>query len=95
MPLFVLACLDRPGALPIRLANREAHLAYIAAHREAVKLAGPFLDDAGQMIGSLLIIDVVDRGAAEAFSAADPYRSAGLFDRVEIHAWRATIGAIG
>lgn len=95
MPLFVLTCLDKPGALPIRQANREAHLAHLAAHREAVKLAGPLLDDPGEMIGSMLILELADRAAAESFATADPYARAGLFERVEIRAWRATIGVIG
>ncbi len=94
MPLFVLTCLDKPGALPVRLANREAHLAHIDAHRNAVRVAGPLLNEDGEMAGSLLVLEVADRAAAEAFSAADPYAKAGLFDRVEIRAWRPTIGAL-
>jgi hypothetical protein len=46
------------------------------------------------MAGSMLIIEVADRAAAEAFAASDPYAVAGLFERVEIRAWRATVGAL-
>ena len=35
--------------------------------------AGPFLDAAGEMCGSLVIIDVVDQEAADAWAAGDPY----------------------
>lgn len=88
---WLLICRDRPGALDIRLATREAHLAYL---RESgvVRLAGPLTDDAGAMNGSLLEIDVPDRAAAEAFAAGDPYARAGLFAAVEIVAWKRAIG---
>jgi uncharacterized protein YciI len=91
---FVLICIDKPGALETRLATRERHLAYVAAHPGFVRLAGPFLDADSQMAGSMFIIEAPDIAAVEAFAAADPYALAGLFDRTEIRAWRATIGAV-
>lgn len=92
MAEFVLIALDKPGALALRLATREAHLAH-AASSEAVRirLAGPFLDAQGEMIGSLLIIEADDLAAAQAFSAADPYVKAGLFQSLEIRPWRQTL----
>jgi uncharacterized protein YciI len=44
------------------------------------------------MAGSLMIIEAANLADAEAFSAADPYRQAGLFQRVEIRPWRHTAG---
>jgi uncharacterized protein len=41
----------------------------------------------------LLIIEAEDRSAAEAFADGDPYRRQGVFERVEIRAWRAALGA--
>lgn len=92
MPLFVLMCVDKPKSLDLRMANREAHLAYVAERIEQVKLGGPLLDDRGDMAGSMLIVDVADRSAAEAFSAGDPYRQAGLFERVDVKPFKTTIG---
>ena len=40
------------------------------------------------MTGSLLIMDFPDRAGAEAFAADDPYNKAGLFQSVEIKAWK-------
>jgi hypothetical protein len=94
MALFALICIDKPGALPVRLATREAHFAYLR-ERGVLRLGGPFLDEAGDMAGSLMIVEVDDLAAAEAFSAEDPYAKAGLFERVEIRPWRATFGQIG
>ncbi|TCO73401.1 YciI family protein [Rhodovulum euryhalinum] len=91
MPLFALICRDKPGHLDTRKANRDAHLAYIA-ETGVVAQAGPFLDGAGQMCGSLVILDVTDRAAAEAWAAGDPYARAGLFDSVAIEEWKKVIG---
>jgi len=89
MPLFVLTCLDKPGALAVRMAAREDHLAWAAD--KPVKLGGPFLDEAGDMAGSLIIIEVADLAAAKAFNAADPYTKAGLWASVDIRQFRVTI----
>ena len=94
MPIFVLTCIDHPGALARRMAAREKHLAYVRDHLSMVKLAGPLLDDAGEMAGSMFIIEAADKAAVEAFSAADPYRLADVFERVEAHAWKVTVGAL-
>ena len=94
MANFVLVCLDKPGALELRLANREAHFAYLAEHPGVVRLGGPFLDAEGGMAGSMLIVELADLAAARGFAAADPYALAGLFERVEIRPWRPTVGAL-
>jgi uncharacterized protein len=88
---FALICRDKPGALPTRLETRAAHLAYIEA-TGVVEMAGPFLDDVGQMTGSLVVIEVPDRAAAEAWAAGDPYAKAGLFESVTVQAWKKVIG---
>lgn len=94
MPHFTLTCLDKPGALDLRMATREAHLAYLKAPDTPVRLAGPFMDDQGQIIGSLLIIEADDMAAAKTFSGADPYQGAGLFQSVEIRPFRLSIGQL-
>ncbi len=93
MAQFVLTCVDKPDSLEVRLGAREAHLAYLR-ESGAVKLAGPFLDEAGGPVGSLLIIEAEDLATAQAFAAADPYALAGLFQSVEVRPFRATIGAL-
>jgi uncharacterized protein len=90
MPLFALICTDKADHLALRQATRAAHLDYIAA-TGVVAQAGPFLDDAGQMSGSLVILDVADRAAAEGWAKDDPYAKAGLFAKVRIEAWKKTI----
>jgi uncharacterized protein len=86
--LFVIHALDKPGALPQRLAHYEAHKAFLtdaAAHGVAIVMSGPLMDDAGaEMIGSLLLVEAPDRAAVERFNKADPFRAAGIWQEVTI-----------
>jgi len=93
VPLYVLTCVDKPQSLALRMATREAHLAYVSAARTGIRAAGPLLDASGDMNGSLFIMDSPDETSVAAFSAGDPYLLAGLFERVEIRLWRQSIGA--
>ncbi|RYF90743.1 MAG: YciI family protein [Caulobacteraceae bacterium] len=93
MALFVISCLDKEGGLPLRMATREAHLAYIAAHREMVKLAGPFLVE-GEMAGSMLVVEAETLAEVEAFANGDPYKLAGLFETTFVRAWKVTLGSV-
>jgi uncharacterized protein len=89
--LFAVICEDKAGALETRKANRAAHLDYIKA-TGVVAQAGPLLDAEGGMCGSLLILEIGDLAAAQAWAAGDPYAAAGLFSRVEIRAWNRVVG---
>ena len=94
MPLFVISCIDRPDSLALRMATREAHLAYANTGEKPVKvrIGGPYLDEKGNMAGSLLIVDAPDRATVEQFSRDDPYVKAGLFQSVDIRPYRVTVG---
>jgi uncharacterized protein YciI len=93
MPLFAITCRDKPGALETRLATRPTHLDYLKA-AEHLKLAGPLLGDDGNPIGSILIVEAENKAAAKAWADNDPYTLAGIFERVEIDAWRVVIGSV-
>ncbi|WP_324752123.1 YciI family protein [Roseovarius sp. Pro17] len=88
--LIALIARDKPGALQIRLDTRDAHVAYLK-ESGSVTQAGPLLDGEGQMCGSLVVLDVQDMVEAEAWAANDPYAHAGLFDNVELVAWKKVI----
>jgi uncharacterized protein len=88
---FALVCLDRPNALQTRVENRAAHLDHIQTSG-VVEQAGPFIDAAGQMCGSLIVLGVATRAEAEAWAEADPYAKAGLFASVMIQEWKRVIG---
>lgn len=82
---------DKAGSLTVRQANRAAHLDYVAA-TGVVEMAGPFLSPEGEMCGSLIILEVADMAAAQAWAASDPYAKAGLFDKVTLLEWKKVIG---
>ncbi len=88
--LFVVTAIDMLGTLALRMATREAHLAYLR-QGHAVKLAGPFLNDKNEPVGSMLVIEAADLDAAKAWAAADPYAKAGLFLSCDVRRWNATI----
>ncbi|MCA6285527.1 YciI family protein [Phenylobacterium sp.] len=94
MGLYVLVCNDKPDSLELRLANREAHLAYARGFADRLKVAGPLLDEAGNMAGSLLILEAESLEGARAFNLDDPYQKAGLFASVQVTAFKATIGGL-
>ena len=85
---FMAYCLDKPGALEIRMANRPKHVEYLTSHNDKLLFAGPLLDEKEAMIGSLLVLDVADRAAMDAFLKNDPYAKAGLFQSVTVHGTR-------
>ncbi len=91
--LFALICTDKPGAQDLRMANRPAHLDFLKANIDRIRLGGPFItEDASGMIGSLIIIEGDSKEEVEALAAQDPYAQAGLFESVDVRAWKWTVG---
>lgn len=86
--LFAIHAIDRTGALPTRLANYDAHKAFLGdTTRFDVKIvmSGPLVaDDAATMIGSLFLIEAASRAEVEAFNRADPFAAAGIWEKVTI-----------
>lgn len=90
----MLVCLmakDKTGALEVRMENRPAHVEYLKS-TDHVHLAGPLIDADGGMCGSMIVLDVPDMAAAEAWAANDPYALAGLFQSVTLTEWKKVIG---
>ncbi|MBV8798241.1 MAG: YciI family protein [Alphaproteobacteria bacterium] len=87
--LFVVIATDKLDSLNLRLQTREAHFAY-AQETGVIKLGGPFLNEAGEMCGSLIIFEATDIEAARAWHASDPYVKAGLFAHSEVRPWKPT-----
>ena len=89
--LFVIHALDRPGALPVRQANYDAHKTFLAdttPHGVSIVMSGPLVADDGQtMIGSMFLVEAPSRTAVEKFNHADPFFAAGIWDNVSITAF--------
>ncbi|MBV8663744.1 MAG: YciI family protein [Hyphomicrobiales bacterium] len=86
--LFVIHARDKKEALPTRLANYDAHKAFLSdttAHGVKIVMSGPLVDDDGAtMIGSLFLVEAADRATVEAFNRADPFYAAGIWEAVAI-----------
>jgi uncharacterized protein YciI len=87
--LYIIYQEDRADGAAIRAATREAHFAYLDRHKDILVLGGALLaDDGAARTGSVLIINVPDRAAADAFSENEPFRRAGLFSTVKVSRMR-------
>lgn len=84
-------CHDKPDSLQVRLDTRAAHVAYLN-DTGVVDLAGPFLDEAGTMMGSMIVLNVDSMQQARDWAAADPYAKAGLFASVTLTEWKRVMG---
>ncbi|MBL4836321.1 MAG: YciI family protein [Kordiimonadaceae bacterium] len=93
--LFVILAVDKPDSVDLRMATRAAHLEYISAAGDRLKVAGPFLSpgDGPKPIGSMIVIDAASEAAVQLFADNDPYAHAGLFQSVDIRPWKAAVGA--
>jgi uncharacterized protein YciI len=82
---------DKPGHLSTRQAVRPEHLKHLESLGDRLILAGPFLDDNGDMTGSIVVIEAESYAAAKADFDRDPFTLAGLFDSVTIKRWHLGI----
>lgn len=91
---FIIYTEDKDDGLPIRQANRDAHLAWLKEDT-AVKVlaAGPWLDDDGTMRGSLLIVEGDDKTSVIEWTQRDPYGKAHLPKSIMIKPFKWVIGA--
>lgn len=88
--IYVITCLDKPDALPTRLANIDAHRTYLTTHAHPVEtlLSGPLVaEDAETMKGSFFMVEAPSRGAVEAWQAGDPMMTAGVWESVIVEAF--------
>jgi uncharacterized protein len=88
--LYLIFAEDKPNSLANRLAARPEHLKRLENLQEQGRLVlagpSPAIDsdnpgDAG-FSGSLIVAEFADLTAAENWAAADPYVTAGVYDRV-------------
>lgn len=94
--LFVIHCLDVPGAAATRKEHYPAHfefLARAAQHGVRIVISGPLTyDDGTTPLGSLLVVEAADRATVESFNRADPFFAAGVWDHISVTAFVKKIG---
>jgi len=85
--MFVIEGLDGPDAAPLRAQHLDAHVAHLRSLGGRFVIGGPFLDQNGVSIGSLVVIEADSQSVAEAFAAADPFVLNKVFATVTVRRW--------
>jgi hypothetical protein len=92
--LFVIFCIDKPGAAETRAATMKAHVDYLAASPIKLHMSGPLVadDDPDRTVGSLYVIEAANRAEVEKFQADDPLVAADIWETVEVRAFNKRVG---
>ncbi|RFA07092.1 hypothetical protein B7R21_16665 [Subtercola boreus] len=86
---YIIETWDKPGHRALRAHVRAEHLVYLDNNSSRLLACGAKLEDDGTDLGGgLYILDTERRSDAEQFISADPFSTAGLFDRITITRWR-------
>jgi uncharacterized protein len=56
-------------------------------------VGGAILNEAGDMIGSMLLVEFADRADLDAWLDADPYVTEDVWREVEVTPFRSAVGA--
>ena len=87
--LYICYGVDGPEGPERRAVVREEHFAYLDKHADILVLGGATLaDEDATRTGSLLLINVPDRAAADAFADGEPFRRAGVFQSYTVSRMR-------
>lgn len=105
--LFAIARRDKPGMGGKRAELLAAHAEYQKAFMPLITFGGGLVEDGTdienfvygeegikRVTGNVLVLDVLDRAAAEAFHANDPYTRGGIFETVIIEPFLQRVPAL-
>jgi hypothetical protein len=83
--LWMVSCIDKPNTKALRDEFMDAHKKYLHEWDPAIFFSGPQQTDDGQAsVGSLFILNVPDRAAAQRFIENESFYQAGVFENVVI-----------
>jgi uncharacterized protein YciI len=83
--LWAISRVAGPSFAEKREKGLQPHLDYLHSQKGILVLSGATLSDDGKdYTGSLLIVNVDSRAAAQAFVDGDPFQKAGMFTNVKI-----------
>jgi uncharacterized protein len=82
-------------AVERRAKTRPTHLESIGPLVEAghVLVGGAILSDAGEMVGSMLLVDFPERDDVDTWLSKDPYVTEGVWRSTEVVPFRTAVGA--
>lgn len=86
--LFAVRFHDRPGTAELRRELLQAHLEWVAAHQDVVRVAGSLRESPeATPMGALWVLRAPDKAAVEALIATDPFTTGGLRAGWDIFYW--------
>jgi len=89
---FYIKLYDEPDSGAIRDATREPHLKYLDETRKESLYTGPILtEDLQSELGSIRLMELPDRAAAQKNVDDEPYVIAGLQKHYEITRWSPSV----
>ena len=87
--LFAVIFHDHPGQGDFRAAHAQAHIDWLAAHADTVRVAGSLRETPDQVPkGGLWIVEAPDSASVQKLLETDPFWTCGLREGVEVLIWR-------
>jgi len=79
-----------PEALSRRTQQRPAHIEGVRRMKAEGTFVdgGAMLDDAGRMVGSMILVEFPSRAEVDAWLAADPYVTGQVWEHITVRAFR-------
>jgi uncharacterized protein YciI len=78
--LYMIHLVDKPGTAETVKATMATHLQYLEdAKAQLVLAGGTRAEDGTTRLGSIFLLNVPNRAAAEAWLAREPFNKAGVF----------------
>lgn len=87
---FFFHGIGKPGVTGLRNQVVPAHRAHLQPKDATNCLARGYLTDAGgrEWLGSAMVYEFESRAALDDFFRDEPYRTSGLYERIDIYDWR-------
>jgi len=90
--LFAWMGFLKRGAEPIPQSVQQQTTDFLSQPYIDIKYVGQLRDGSGQRAGMMMIFEVADRAAAEAFVEGSPYLDAGLYEDHRLYEYRTEVG---
>ena len=90
--LFAWMGFLKPDAEPISQSVQQQTTDFLSQPYIDIAYVGPLLDAAGKRAGMMMIFEVADLAAAEAFVKTSPYLDAGLYEDHRLYEYRSEVG---
>ena len=90
---YIVYCNDKPNHVEKRLANYEAHKAYLMSKPIKFLLSGPIVDEGDRetMVGSFFLVEADNIDEVKAFNNNDPFKAADIWETITIRPFKLRV----